>query len=396
MTARRRDMVVFGAYVAVIYATLSVVRTIQRFLEGLLGQAGFGVILTAGLVAAGVWFVVRVFRRLQGTTARILVGAVVVTYCYSLWSLDVAVERVHFLEYGLLAYLGYRVLHHKRRDASILAVDLVLCALVGLADEGIQWVLPRRVGEVRDVWINVAASGLGLVLIAVLRPPELRVRPTRRSLATVGPWIAAFLLATALFLRYVHGFGYLIMDADAGSFRTVFTRAQLLDDGEWKSRALEHLGGEFPSERPRGLLAVLRQKSFERQLKMPTDLAYLTEAYKHLGARDGLASDKAMSWREAWSEHLILKRYYETYYNLQAGAAWTPARERKIETLAAIETPPGEDCQYRSRVQQLLVTGFSERTMWLVVLPLCVVLSASLAVCGLSRRACGRNVSEPR
>ncbi len=386
MRAKQKDLLFFVAYVALIYATLSIVRTIQRFLEGVLGQSGFGLVLTAGLVGVGIWFVVKVLRRLEGPAAKLLVAGVALAYAYFLWSLDVAVERVHFLEYGLLGYLGYRVLHHRRRDASVFAADFVLCALVGLADEGIQWVLPRRVGEVRDVWINILASFLGLVLIAALRPPELRVRPTRRSLATLGPWLASFLLATALFLRYVHGFGHLIVDADAGSFRSVFTRAELLESSEWKASALQRLGGEFPNESTRGLIAVFRRKSFERQLKTPTDLAYLTEAYRHLGARDGLASDKAMSWREAWSEHLILKRYYRTYHDLQDGAAWTPARERKIQALAARESAPRSDRPYESRVQQLLVTSYSERIMWLVVVVVSVPSLALPVFCRSTRR----------
>jgi VanZ family protein len=373
---------VFVGYVGVIYATLSIVRTLQRFLQRVLGETGFAVVLTGVLVLTGAWLVMRVLRRLKGVTPRLMVAGVVLAYAYFLVSLEVAVERVHFLQYGLLTYLGYRLLRHERTDASVFPACLVLCALVGMGDEGIQWVLPRRVGEVRDVWINIVASLLGLVLLVAVRPPELRLRPTRRSWATLGPWFGVLLLSGALFLRYVHGFGHLVEDPVGGSFRSVYTRDQLLESAPWKARALRQLGGEFPDERPRGLVAVLRRKAFERSLKTPTHAAYLHEAYRHLGARDGLASDKAMSWQEAIAEHVILKRYYRSYYDLQPGASWTATKERRIRRLAEAEAAASPTpFTYRSRVQQLLVTSFSERTMWRVVVPLSLaLLSAPLAV----------------
>ncbi len=393
MNARQRDTVVFVAYVGGIYATLSVVRTIQRFLEGFLGRTGFGSILTLLLVAAGVWFLLRVWRRLEGLVPRLIVAAAVIAYGYLFASLDVVVERVHFLEYGVLGYLGYRVLHHRRSDVTVFAASLLLCAVVGLGDEVIQWVLPRRVGEIRDVWINVAASLLGLVLLVVVRPPEARARPRRMTLASLGPWVASFIVGSGLFLRYVHGFGHLIADNQAGSFRSVFSREELLEPSPWKGEALRQVGGEFPDERPHGPVSVLRRKLFERKVKTSTPVAYLYEAYGHLTARDGLASEKAMRWKEAYSEHLILRQYYSTYYELQEGAAWTEQEERKIARLAAAEwkwDSSQGSAPYRSKVQQLLITSFAETTMWGALAPFALLL----LIAPTAARRRGRRVAE--
>ena len=37
-----------------------------------------------------------------------------------------------------------------------------------MVDEGLQWLLPSRVFEWKDVWLNVLSSGLGMLGVAVL------------------------------------------------------------------------------------------------------------------------------------------------------------------------------------------------------------------------------------
>ena len=57
-------------------------------------------------------------------------------------------ERLHFLEYGLLGFFLPLALRDRRGAMGASAV-LVLAA--GVVDELIQWALPGRVGELRDV-----------------------------------------------------------------------------------------------------------------------------------------------------------------------------------------------------------------------------------------------------
>jgi VanZ family protein len=46
---------------------------------------------------------------------------------------------------------------------------ILVCATVGVLDEGLQWYLPDRVGDLRDVAWNLLAGGGGAVLATGLQ-----------------------------------------------------------------------------------------------------------------------------------------------------------------------------------------------------------------------------------
>ncbi|MCP4202151.1 MAG: hypothetical protein GY769_09470 [bacterium] len=78
-------------------------------------------------------------------------------------------EKLHFLEYGLLGGLlcgacRERAVRLGRSPLSAAATALVLAALAGWGDEGIQAILPNRVYDVRDILWNV--SGSTIVILA--------------------------------------------------------------------------------------------------------------------------------------------------------------------------------------------------------------------------------------
>ena len=91
-----------------------------------------------------------------------------------------AVESVHFLEYGLLTTLFYW--RGGRR-----AIWRWWCCrpgglVVGIADEWLQWFVPARVGEVRDVVLNLGAIVSGLLFaMAIAPPPRLPVTLSAES-----------------------------------------------------------------------------------------------------------------------------------------------------------------------------------------------------------------------
>jgi hypothetical protein len=79
-----------------------------------------------------------------------------------------AVERVHFVEYGVIAVLFYRV-WRRVGNPSICVLPLLAGLIVGTLDEWLPWFVPVRVGEARDVlkistWTK--ASG---IFVAVTR-----------------------------------------------------------------------------------------------------------------------------------------------------------------------------------------------------------------------------------
>ena len=78
------------------------------------------------------------------------------------FSLEVWAERVHFIQYGLLGMLVSR--EYKISSFKILLASGLFIMSVGLLDEIIQWFLPNRYGDIRDVVMNSLGGVSGLWL----------------------------------------------------------------------------------------------------------------------------------------------------------------------------------------------------------------------------------------
>ena len=77
-------------------------------------------------------------------------------------SLDVWVERIHFIEYAVLGLLISRAVNVRTLHGIIYTGCLI--TLIGAVDEIIQWFLPNRVGDMRDVFMNSVGGLSGLWL----------------------------------------------------------------------------------------------------------------------------------------------------------------------------------------------------------------------------------------
>jgi len=104
-----------------------------------------------------------------------------------------ALERTHLFEYGLLATLLYEALNERAKSGTrfptpgLLAV--VSASLLGWLDEGLQWLLPNRVYDVRDVGVNCLAAVIAVGAVAATRWLRSRhsVPPTPPDRATESP-----------------------------------------------------------------------------------------------------------------------------------------------------------------------------------------------------------------
>ena len=71
-------------------------------------------------------------------------------------------ERTHLIEYGVVAVLVYQALTERQRSGrkvpALPVLAVVVTALLGLLDEGIQFFLPNRVFDIRDVGFNALAG----------------------------------------------------------------------------------------------------------------------------------------------------------------------------------------------------------------------------------------------
>lgn len=82
------------------------------------------------------------------------------------WQLKILVERVHVLEYGLLGVLAAKDL--LKKSISIKPISLIIIAVTILAflDEGLQYILPYRCWDLRDIAFNLSGGIWGILLFS--------------------------------------------------------------------------------------------------------------------------------------------------------------------------------------------------------------------------------------
>ncbi len=150
-----------GVYVAAIYAFLPFGRGVVIALRQ---SHSLGLVVTAVFFAAIVALAYHiVFNvRLSDRVAFAALVVLAVAVAALVLGLSIPEERVHFLEYGLLALLARYVLScHLPPPAQYLGA-LVLASAAGWGDELIQGLLPDRVHDLRDVAVNAVAALLAL------------------------------------------------------------------------------------------------------------------------------------------------------------------------------------------------------------------------------------------
>jgi hypothetical protein len=88
-----------------------------------------------------------------------------------------AVERFHFIEYAVVILLWYRAVKTAATapdgasDLSALVVPALAAVVVSAGDEWMQWFVPERVGEWKDILLNVTAIGAGILFSLGVDPP---------------------------------------------------------------------------------------------------------------------------------------------------------------------------------------------------------------------------------
>jgi hypothetical protein len=277
------------------------------------------IILAATVVPASIAFVVAMWRIQQNRWRRyaLLVLGVGIGVVYYRTMQPIFIETFHFIEYGVLAALFYRA-WHRVADWSVLALPILASSIAGSADEWYQWFIPIRAGEARDVGINCLAAVAGVLFAAGVRPPLLA--PLRDgSPARLGRWAATAIVVFAVFFHTVH-IGHDVVDAEIGSFRSRFTRAELRDAA--RDRAVRW-----------------RRSPPVLQRRVSREDQYLTEGLWHVRRRDEFWT--AGEIESAWRENRILETFYApvletTTYADPRGHRWPAAqREDAAERVAS-------------------------------------------------------------
>lgn len=327
-------------WIALIYATTPLVPSIQRSLVSHYGYSVYNylyiVFIFFGCIAFFLILKQHAKQRLLSFLGLMIIFAL---YGMILPRLNYGVEKIHFLEYGFLAFLLVGSFQKYWQDILLFVWILILIFLISLGDEAIQSLIPNRVAEISDVWLNVLAGGLGffavMVFIPSFRPINIfNIVSFKKILAS----LIVTVISVSLFLCFIHGFGYKIKDPQVGSFYSSFQQEDLLKLNE----SLKSKAEVSPS-----------------LLK-----AYENEGYRHAFQRDFYDTNKFCiepgkyytDWRKSHNENRILEKYYSAYLDYK-GIRWEEGYNRGEEK---------ESIGWQSRVKSTIITSFILRQMMVV------------------------------
>ena len=321
-----------------------------------------GLIAVAGVAAIGI--ALARIRDRRAVRYAAIAGALIAAVGYSAATatgraeVDV-VERFHFVEYGLITFLFYRA-WRPLADPSIVILPALAALLVGTADEWLQWFIPNRVGELRDIFLNGIAIACGLVFSLGADPPaEFRRTFRPGSLQRIGRFAAAFVIALAVFFHAVH-IGHDIGDEEIGVFKSRYSKDRL---GAMAAEKVEEW-------RAHPLPLVLRRVSREEQ--------YMSEGVTHVQERNEQLT--AGDVGAAWKENRILEKYYAPVldtpsYVSRAGHRWSPEQRADIEArLAAAQSTA---VAYVSAANPYPIYPWRPARFWAIALALAAAVLAA-------------------
>ena len=262
-----------------------------------------------------------------------------------------AVERFHFVEYGAIAVLFYRV-WRRAGDASAIVLPLLAGFAVGTFDEWLQWFVPYRVGETKDVFLNLTALVCGLLFGLALEPPPSWSRPlTRRGLRNVALVTAMVVVVFAGFVHSVH-LGHELRVDGIGTFMSSYTAEQL--------QALQRdRDARWQTAPPVGIRRLSREDQY-----LDEGLWHVRERNRRWDAGDITA---------AFHENLILERFFAPVLDRQTyvsatGTRWTP------EQRADAAGRGSSSAAFISRAEPRAIVGWPKAAYWAGVLSIAGVL----------------------
>jgi len=394
-----RAAIAAAAWAALLYASIPLVRPVQQQLLGAIGSAWI-IVMVLVAVAAAVAIAVFLVRRSQRPTSPfdivwlVVIGTIAAAIAWHLR--ERPEEAVHLLQFGVLAALLFRALRPAEPDVAILLSVVLLGTLVGTVDEIIQWIVPGRFWDLRDVAVNAGACALTSAALWRLDPGPWRP-PATSSIRLAVRLAAALLLLLTLCLantpervawysERVPGLGLLAHSDNAmaeygyrhqlpgiGGMKSRLTLAELAEQDRTRAGEVAALLDRYPESR--------YQRFLDEHSAAADPFQY--EARVHLFSRDvhlrdlRAAPPGSAAAREhatiALREQQLLERVFgntlaHSTFNLK------PQRRQLLEQLH----DPGRPFVSASAAH--LITGFGERTLRLALLAAAAALLAIDAV----------------
>lgn len=166
-----------------IYSTLGLAGT----LAGALGELGLldasTLVLFAMFLLGATILTLGIGVRPRGAEIAVLLGVTFVYLLLFLRSTASPAERTHLMEYGVLGMFIYEALAERvsqgRRVPLPAVMAVLLTAVLGVVDEGIQWFLPNRVFDPIDMLFNLLAGATSVAAVVALAWARRRISGRR-------------------------------------------------------------------------------------------------------------------------------------------------------------------------------------------------------------------------
>jgi len=294
-------------------------------------------------------------------------------------------EAVHFLEYGVLGVLLYRAFEDRVPDPTVFVAATLTGLLVGTVDEIIQWLVPGRYWDIRDIILNGGAVALVQIAIWRLfkRQPENICRSSLRlscRLAAAQVLLLTLCMAAtpqrlkrmadhvplpdrlATGVDAICEYGFRHSADDRTLFRSRLSSGELLRSDRDRAPILAHdldvsRGG---SDLAQSSISPARDP-FAYEIRIHV-FARNRNLHKAL-AREPGSSGYRRHMTTAWRENLILENFFGNTLE-QSTYRWGPRRRKEAE---AAQDP---EVVFVSRAAAHLITKFSEGQLRALLLAL--------------------------
>ena len=162
LISKNRLWILIIIYVIFIYVSLPFFPAFITTLRGFFSKELLNLLSLVLSVSFFLMLSVWIYNKKYKVNQFLLIISPLLLLTYLSLSLDVWVERIHFIEYAVLGLLISRAVNVRTLHGIISTCCLII--LIGVVDEIIQWFLPNRVGDMRDVTMNSFGGLSGLWL----------------------------------------------------------------------------------------------------------------------------------------------------------------------------------------------------------------------------------------
>jgi len=153
------------SFQAFLYGSLSVMPDVVAFLTKNIDLELSSIIFFGSIALAVISLSIKIFKLKLPYYFGLV--SILVIYGSSINQLSIVVERIHFFQYGILTLLVLWAIDESMEDAHCYLLTLFYIFLSGCLDEFIQFFLPNRVFDIRDIVLNAFSGFIALCLIGL-------------------------------------------------------------------------------------------------------------------------------------------------------------------------------------------------------------------------------------